>query len=1280
MLCDRARLRRQMKNLDKASPRDKTQLTETLQQAITASQTRLQQRTAALPVPQFPDELPVCSRRDEIAETINSHQVVIICGETGSGKTTQLPKICLQLGRGTTGLIGHTQPRRLAARSVATRIADELNTTLGESVGYKVRFSDHVSNSSHIKLMTDGILLAELQHDRLLQQYDTLIIDEAHERSLNIDFLLGYIKGVLPKRPDLKLIITSATIDPQRFADYFDNAPIVEVSGRGYPVEQLYRPLIRDDPDERDRDLQQGIVDAVDELSRHGPGDILVFLPGEREIRETAETLRKHHPKGTEILPLYARLSAKEQQRVFDSHGRQRIVLATNVAETSLTVPGIRYVIDSGLARISRYSVHSKVQCLPIEAISQASARQRAGRCGRTSSGICIRLYSEDDFNNRPAFTTAEIQRTNLAAVILQMLQLRLGNVESFPFIDPPQQRYINDGYKLLQELNAVDDQQQLTAIGKQLARLPVDPRLGRMVLAAGKQSALTEVLVITSALTAQDPRERPLEQRQAADEKHQIFKDERSDFISLLKLWTFLIEQNKQLSNNQFRKLCKRHFISYLRWREWQDIHRQLRTAATQAGLGTNAQPADYDAIHRALLSGLLSHIGFRDKDNIFQGARNRKFLVFPGSQLHKKPPKWLMAAELVQTTRLFARTVARIEPEWIEQAGAHLLKRDYYEPHWQARSAQVAAFERISLYGLIINPRRRVNYGPINPSLAREIFIREALVEGSYRTQAKFFIHNRKLIAEIQDMEAMTRRRDLLIDDDTLYRFYDEHIPQGIYNGKAFEKWLKSDQGENANLLRLSKDRLLNTNNPLLNHEDYPQTLQFDSLTLPLAYHFEPGHDQDGVTLTIPLAAVNQVDTQRCEWLVPGMLVEKLTALIKTLPKPLRRNFVPAPDFARASKQAFNAAQASLTDALGLQLQRMTGVEVPPGAWQPQSLPAHLLMRYRIVDPKGNALACGRDLKLLQTQLSAQITSSFAAMPDAGFERDGITDWDFSELAEQLTIDQQGIQLTGYPALVDMGDSLALRIMDTPGRAARNNKLGVRRLFMLRLKEQVKYLQKNLPDIKALCLQYQSLGSCNTLIRDIIETAFNRVFIDANPAPRTRAQFEEQLEQGRPLITDETNMLCQQVGKILNQYHKLRKRLQGNTPLAWLETIDDIQYQLGHLVYPGFIGTTPARWLGEIPRYLQAIEERIDKLEQDPDRDRRQYQLIAPWWQHFVSFSEAFSAETIDETLVQYRWMLEEFRVSLFAQKLGTAMPISVKRLEDQWTKAHNTIHAAN
>ncbi|GAB4352015.1 MAG: ATP-dependent RNA helicase HrpA [Gammaproteobacteria bacterium] len=1233
----------------------------------------MEARRAGLPSPQFPEELPVSQRREEIAEAIRGHQVVVLCGETGSGKTTQLPKICLSLGRGTRGWIGHTQPRRIAARNIAARIAEELGGELGEMVGYKVRFADRVRRDGYVKLMTDGILLAETQSDPLLAAYDTLIIDEAHERSLNIDFLLGYLKRLLPKRPDLKLIITSATIDPERFSRHFDDAPILTVSGRTYPVEIRYRPVVGEDQEERDRDLTQAILDAVDEVSRiDRHGDILVFLPGEREIRETAEALRKHHPPGTEIVPLYARLSVTEQQRVFKPHTGQRIVLATNVAETSLTVPGIRFVIDPGLARISRYSYRTQVLRLPVEPVSQASANQRAGRCGRVSAGVCVRLYSEEDFAGRPEFTEPEIRRTNLASVILQMKALRLGEIERFPFVDPPDGRYVRDGVRLLEELGALTPSGELTETGRRLARLPVDPRIGRMLLEAERERCLDEVLTIAAALSVQDPRERPAEAPQAADESHEEFRDRRSDFLSFLRLWRWYEEQRRHLSQNQLRKLLKRRHLSYLRLREWRDVRQQLHHLVADLGLRINTDEAGYDAIHRALLSGLLGNIALRDEKNEYTGARGNRLMLWPGSALFSRGARWIVAAELVETSRVYARTVAAIQPEWVERLAGARVKRRYSEPHWEKRPARVVAFEQVSLYGLPIVARRKVHFGPIDPKLAREIFIREALVRGEWKCRLPFHEHNRRLIAEVEEIEHRQRRRDVLSDEEVLFEFFDRQIPEDVYSGKRFERWYRNAAAARPDLLRLTKAVLMQRPESA-SEEDYPGSIEVcEGLHLPLRYHFDPGHHCDGVTVVVPAAALNQVEGQRLEWLVPGLLEEKIAALIKSLPKALRRNFVPAPDYARACAAALTHGEGRLLPALARQLKRMTGVDVHEEAWNLDKIPEHLVMNVSVVDANGSEVARGRDLARLRETLTEQTQSHFEALPTTRWERSGIVSWDFGDLPEQVDLEVAGAPVQAYPALCDEGDSVAIRLLDSRRKAEEVHRRGLRRLILLSLPQQARYLRKNLPDFETMALHYTSVGSAEALREDLTAAVIDRAF----QLPETRlcreAEFRHLLDSGRGRMMAVANELCRVVGEALGGFHRLQRQLKGSLSPQRLAAAREIQQQLRELLFPGFVSQVPGEWLAHYPRYLKAAELRWQKLDGNPGRDARNAGMVAAWWARYVQIRERGRGEEREPDALLFRWMIEEFRVSLFAQELGTCMPVSAERLEKQWRRA--------
>jgi ATP-dependent helicase HrpA len=1238
---------------------------------------RQEQRRAALPTPTFDNDLPINQRRHEIAAAISAHQVVVICGETGSGKTTQLPKICLSLGLGAAGFIGHTQPRRIAARSVAARIAQELNNDVGATVGYKVRFSDHLGSNSVVKLMTDGILLAETQSDRYLDQYEVIILDEAHERSLNIDFLLGYLHQLLPKRPDLKLIITSATIDPERFSRHFDNAPIVEVSGRTYPVDIRYRPLIAEDEDERDQDLQQAILDAVDEVAGLGSGDSLIFLSGEREIRETAENLRKQQPPDTEILPLYGRLSAAEQNRVFQPHNRRRIVLATNVAETSLTVPGIRYVIDPGMARISRYSHRSKIQRLPIEPISQASANQRAGRCGRVSAGVCIRLYGEPDFQNRPAFTEPEILRTNLAAVILQMRVLKLGEIEHFPFLDPPDPRLVSDGFKLLFELGAVDAKRQVTALGQQLARLPIDPQLGRMILAARNEGCLAETLIIASALAIQDPRERPLEQQQAADEKHRRFRDERSDFQTLVNLWHYYHQEARHLSQSKLRKRCRDDFLSYVRMREWHDLYQELLNRVTEMDMRLNQEPADYAPLHRALLTGLLGHIGIRQEGlQSWLGARNRKFYLFPGSGLFKKGPKWVMAAELVETSKVYARTLAKIDPAWIERLAGHLVKRSYSEPHWEKRPAQVAATERVTLYGLPIVSGRKVNYGRIDPVVSREIFIQHALVQQEYDCTAPFFKHNQALIETLEEVEVKIRRRDVLVDEAVRFAFYNEHIPAGIYSGAYFEKWRAQAEKTNPQLLFFGRETLLAQESAPATENQFPDYLSVNGMELPLTYRFEPGEPDDGVTVTVPLAALNQLPIYQLEWLVPGLLDQRLAALLKSLPKSLRRHFVPVPNFVEVLVNTLIPGPIPLTEAIAQQLRKTTGVAIPADAWKPANVPEHLKMRLRVIDSDGKVVAVGRDLDAIKDRLQDQAQGSFATLPPPTFERDNIRNWDFGPLPEEVEFTSNAINLKGYPALVAQEDgTVALRLLDSPERAALALRAGLHRLIILRLRDKLKYLKRNLPGLQTMGLHFVTLGSHDELRDDLINAIVAHAFLGDDPLPRDQSAFESCFEQGKSRLLAVANELSEVVGQILETYHQVRKLLNGDIPLGWQEAVADIHEQLDSLIYKGFIARTPYRQLAQLPRYLKGIEVRLQKLKHAPDRDRQRRSEIAQLWENYKR-QVIFNAErgVYDLELATFRWLLEELRISLFAQELKTAVPVSVKRLETRWAKMQN------
>lgn len=1237
-----------------------------------------EQRLRNLPQPTYPDELPVVARRAEITRAIAAHQVVIVCGETGSGKTTQLPKICLELKRGVAGLIGHTQPRRIAARTVASRVAAELRSPLGHAVGYKVRFADKLSANTYVKLMTDGILLAETQGDRLLKQYDTLIIDEAHERSLNIDFLLGYVKQLLPRRPDLKVIVTSATIDAERFAAHFGGAPVIEVSGRTYPVEVRYRPLKSKEEDEEDQELEDAILDAVDELARErAGGDILVFLPGEREIRETAEALRKHHPRGAEILPLYARLSFEEQERVFRPGNARRIVLATNVAETSLTVPGIRYVVDAGYARVNRYSHRNKVELLQVEKISRASANQRAGRCGRVAAGVCIRLYSEQDYLARPEYTDPEILRSSLAHVILRMQSLKIGNVEDFPFLEPPTPRMVADGYQLLAELGAVDAGRALTPIGWQLARFPIDPRIARMIVAAKQEGCLREVLIIAAALSVQDPRERPFDRAEAADRAHERFRDERSDFMGYLRLWDFFSEalQHKK-SNRKLTELLHAHFLSHRRMREWRDIHGQLAALVGEMGMHPNEIAANYDQVHRALLAGLLGNIGFKNEEGEYLGARGIKFALFPGSVLRKAQPKWIMAAELVDTTRLYARCAAKIEPEWIEPVARPLLQRHYFDPHWEKERAMVVAFERVTLYGLTIVPKRRVHYGAIHPAEAREIFIRSALVAGEYATNAKFNEYNQILIKEVQELEHKARKRDVLVDEQAMFAFYDALLPPDIVNGAAFEKWRHAAEQAQPQLLYLTREYLMRHAASDITEAQFPETLRAGEVELRLKYRFDPGHALDGVTATVPLPLLNRLDAAPLEWLVPGLIRDKIAAAFKSLPKSLRRHLVPVPEHVTAfltecdRREARGERREAFADAIRSYVQRAAGVPVDKDAMEAIDYPPHLRMNFQVVDDAGRELATGRDLAALKARLGQAAQLTFGQV-DTGIERDNIRLWDFGDLPQEIAFTRGGRRLTGYPALVDEGECVAIRLFDVRQAADAAMRAGVARLLRLSLKEQMKQLEKNLRGFEQAALQLRGAAAAGDLREDLLAAIVDRAFIGEDALPRTHQDFEVQRGRARARLPAVSEAACRLFAAIADEYHRVSLMLgAAKSKSALARPAADIRAQLPLLVYRGFFNATPWEQLAHLPRYLKAMQLRLEKYARDPQRDAKHAAGVAELWQRYAErLEKQRKAGEVDPGLAEFRWQLEELRVSLFAQELKTPYPVSYKRLDKLW-----------
>ncbi len=1379
MLADRFPLRRKMqeikalqKSADEKSQGKIQRLMNEVAQKLHTSNKKYQQRLDNLSKPEYPAELPVSSKKDEIAAAILKHQVVIVCGETGSGKTTQLPKICLELGRGVSGLIGHTQPRRIAARSVASRIAQELNSPLGEVVGYKVRFNDKLSESSYVKLMTDGILLAETQGDKFLNAYDTIIIDEAHERSLNIDFLLGYLKQLLPKRPDLKVIVTSATIDAERFSKHFNDAPVIEVSGRTYPVEIRYRPLgaagfrsreiaaaetvefdLEDDTDlssgnllgiprktksearwleedDEEEAIEEAILDAADDLLRQGDGDILVFLPGEREIRDVADHLRKYQGRSAklkhiEVLPLFARLSIEDQQKIFKSHSARRIVLATNVAETSLTVPGIKYVIDAGLARVNRYSPRAKVEQLQIEKISQAAAKQRAGRCGRVSNGICVRLYSEEDFNARPEFTDPEILRSSLASVILRMAALRLGDVAEFPFIEAPSSRLIADGYLLLQELGAVDARRQITETGLQLAKLPLDPRVGRMILAAKREHCLKEILIIASVLSIQDPRERPMDKREAADNAHAKFAAEGSDFMSYLKLWDFFDHALKtKKSNKDLLNQCHSNFLSFLRLKEWRELHGQLLDIVEEmelvspsplkgegkgGGKGSaistmleNAKEASYEQIHKALLAGLLGNIGFKDGESeSYVGARGIRFHIAPGSTLKKQRPKWVMAAELVDTSKLYARCVAKIEPDWIEPLARGLTESHYSDPRWDRKMGMVNAWERVSLYGLTIIPKRRVHYGPINTTESREIFIREALANGEFDTRAPFFMANERLIAEVEELEHKARRQDVLVDEHQLFAFYDARIPADIYNAASFEKWRADAEKSNPKLLYLTRDDLMRHGADAITAVQFPEKFMLDGVEVSLKYRFEPGHVLDGVTATIPLALLNQLNPVQTEWLVPGMLREKLTYLIKALPKTFRRVCVPVPEFVTGfleyiesnSLSSFPRRRESsqgdyvdtgldsrlrgndadegvpLLETLAAYIEQKTTLKISKEDWNLSEIPAHHLMNFSIVDDAGRELAMGRDWNALKKQLGSAAQLTFRnTSPD--IEKTGLKQWDFGDLPQTLSFERDGLKVTGYPALEDNVDSVSVKLFDTEREAEQSHRKGVCRLMRFELKEQMKQLEKSLPNFNQYALTLRNVMSPDDLREDMITAIADRAFIGEDELPRSNADFMKLKQRARTRLPAVTEAVARQAQAIATEYQLLMQK-QGQMSATVNRLKRDLEQQVGQLVFKGCFSQTPWEHLQHLPRYLKALRLRIEKHPANPDRDGKNAASVGLIWQRWQDKVNALNQahQDIPRELQEYRWLIEELRVSLFAQELKTPFPVSIKRLDKTW-----------
>jgi ATP-dependent helicase HrpA len=1259
---------------EKLRGNDVTAAEAALAEKIAASAAARAARAASVPAIEYPPDLPVSAHRQEIRRAIEAHQVVIVCGETGSGKTTQLPKICLEAGRGIAGAIGHTQPRRIAARTVAARIAEELKVPLGQLVGYKLRFQDRTRPESLVKLMTDGILLAETQGDRFLDWYDTIIVDEAHERSLNIDFLLGYLKWLLPRRPDLKVVITSATIDPERFSRHFDDAPIINVSGRSYPVEIRYRPVEQDEEQDETAGVeQQAILDAVDELWREVDGDILVFLSGEREIRETAESLRKHHPQGCEILPLYSRLAQHEQERVFRPSGRRRIVLATNVAETSLTVPGIRAVIDTGVARVSRYSHRSRLQRLPIEKISRASANQRAGRCGRVGPGIAIRLYSEEDFLARPEFTEAEIQRTSLAAVILQMHALKLGAIEKFPFVEPPDGRYIRDGQRTLRELGALDEHGRLTDIGRRLARLPLDPRLGRMLLAAADEHCLEEVAVIAAALSVPDPRDRPADRQAQTDEKHAAWRHEHSDFMTLLALWRDFREQRERLSRNKLRSWCRENHLSYMRMNEWHHVHSQvMEVVKGELELRVNTQPAGYDAIHRALLAGLLSQVAQRREQGEYLGANGTKLFIHPGSGQFKARPAWIVCAEQVQTTKVYARTVARVEPAWIEQAGAHLVRRHYYDPHWERRAARAAIHERVTLFGLTLTSGRRVPYERVDARAARELFIRHALVLMEYDSRAPFLEHNRRLLEEGEYLQHKGRRVDLLADEHRLYEFFDARVPDGISTGAAFERWRREAEAQDPKLLWLT-ERDIAASDDSLPADRFPDQLSAGPITVELRYRFEPGHEDDGVSALVPLHVLNQLPDEPFHWLVPGLFEEKVTAMVRSLPKNLRVHFVPVPDAVARALPLIVYGHGSLHAQLAAALSRTGGVPVPPDAFRDELLPPHLRVNFLLVDDAGRVLDRSRSLAGLRDKHAGTSQREYAKQSQLVT---GAKGWEFGEIPEQQETGSGGRRQVGYPALVDEGATVGLRVFATPPEARASHLRGSVRLVRLAMARELKSLRRDLAVNVQGEMVYRALAPQPLVVpgiaagRDLREDLLDRivatVFLDGMKPLRTKAEFEARLAAKRAGI----GLPAREISAAVQNALERLARIQAALPRVPASTAADIRTQLEWLVPAGFLLVIPWERLREFPRYLQAIELRIDKVLRDPRRDPQLVAQVAPLESRY---RERVKAErgVVPPAEDEFRWLLEELRVSLFAQRLGTRLTVSTRRLEQAWAE---------
>jgi ATP-dependent RNA helicase HrpA len=1270
---ERYSLARQLDKLKK-SPKSENREWNNLENKIKQSIKIKQNRLSNLPEINFDDNLPINQHRDAITEALTEHQVVIICGETGSGKTTQLPKLCLELGQGINGYIGHTQPRRIAAKTVAKRIAEELNSELGTHVGYKIRHQDVSNKDSYIKLMTDGILLAELQQDRFLNQYDTLIIDEAHERSLNIDFILGYIKQLLPKRPDLKIIITSATIDVERFSKHFNDAPIIEVSGRTYPVDVLYRPI--DEEEEGDVDREVGILNAINELASFDMGDILIFLEGEGEIHETDKFLRKRNLPDTDILPLYARLSSSRQNKIFAPHKRRHIVLATNIAETSLTIPGIRYVIDSGMARISRYSYRSKVQRLPIEKISQAAANQRKGRCGRTSDGICIRLYSEEDFVSRSEFTQPEILRTNLASVILQMKTLNIGEIESFPFINPPERKLINDGMRVLQEINALNNQNKLTSVGRKLARFPLDPRHARLLLAASEYNCLNEILIIVSALSIQSPRERPIDKQEKSDKAHEQYDDENSDFLWFINLWCFFQKQQKKLSQNKLRKLCQTNFLSYMRMREWADIHRQLRHVCTEMKFSINTQSASYQNIHCAILTGMPSHVAFLSDKHEYTGARDIKLNIFPASGQFNKKPKWIVAAELVETTRLYARNVAKIESNWLINTAEHLLKYDYSDAHWDSKSARVVALEKINLYGMTVVAGKRVNYGRINPVESKALFIRHALIDADFSSSAKFYKHNNKVIQELRELEVKSRRPDI-VDEEAIYAFYDKALPKDVYDEQTFALWVKSLSTEEKQALCFEKESIMNHDAKQVTEDCFPETIQANGVNIPLEYKFEPGQEDDGVSIDIPIAVLKQFDEKRMEYLVPGLLEEKVTILLRSLPKQIRTKIVPIPDVAAECVRNITNRSISLKQNLSTYLYKTRLIEIKECDWSDSVLPEHLKANYRVVDSDNNIIGEGHDLESLKESLSDKADDAFSELYENEHGTEEVTKWNFGDLPLEQEVRLSNDVVIVYPSLIEEEGAVYKYAFDNIESAEFYLRFGLRALFKKELPKEIKYMCKNLRGIEKLALMYSNIGSKEELINEIVNLTLEETFLYEDKLIRKQDHFYATLSENKQNLLINAEKSCALLEKILEKYLNVQSRLSDSDISKYSAAIDDIKDQLSYMVFNGFIDDVPYHYLRQYPRYLESISKRIEKLANSAEKDKQNTLLIQEHWNRIKKLVDnAYETDCFTTSLYEYRWMIEELRISLFTQELKTRVPVSLKRMDNKWNKYQETM----